>query len=73
MLTEAKARKLGWEVVRGSYYGTCDDRADRWYTQRIDARVVDRRGPGAPTKKAALASLEEYLHYLKEEEENAEA
>lgn len=61
MLTEAQARKLGWEVVRGSYYGTCDDRADRWYTQRIGARVVDRRGPGQPTKKAVLALRENCL------------
>ena len=29
MLTEAQAKRLGWEVVRGSYRDTCDDRLDR--------------------------------------------
>lgn len=61
MLMEAQARKLGWEVVCGSYYGTCDDRADRWHTQRIGTRVVDRPGPGQSTKKAVLALRENCL------------
>lgn len=39
------ADKMGYDIVRGAYYGTTDDRADRWYLQdRSD--VVDRRGPG---------------------------
>ena len=40
------AKAAGYEVVRGAYTGTCDDRADRWYIQHDDDNVVDRRGSG---------------------------
>lgn len=56
-LTEAQARKLGYEVIRGAYAGTTDDRADRWYIQEINSDTVDRRGAGFSTKKEALEVL----------------
>ena len=55
-MTEAKARKKGYEIVKGAFTGTNDDRADRWYIQKING-PVDRRGPGVATKKEALEEL----------------
>lgn len=60
-MTEAQAQKRGYKVTRGAYVGTSDDRADRWYIERIDSGVVDRRGFGFATKVGALAYLEEEL------------
>jgi len=62
-LTVPEARKLGWEIVRGAYWGTCDDRADRWYYQRIDAREVWRLGSGYRTRKEALQALTEWIEH----------
>ena len=62
MLTMATAKKAGYKLVRGSYSTTTDDRADRWYWEHEDDRVVDRRGPGFATKKEALESLYYVLH-----------
>ena len=49
-LTTATARKLGYEVVRGAYQSTPDDRLDGWYIQRTDAREVSRPGAGWPSR-----------------------
>lgn len=50
----ATVAPVGYRVVRGAYQGTSDDRADRWYVEREDATVVDRRGPGHATVGEAL-------------------
>ena len=59
--TERDARSNGYELVRGNYSGTCDDRIDRWYWDDIHSSVVDRRGDGFRTKEEALYSLYQYL------------
>ncbi|MBX3576207.1 MAG: hypothetical protein KF723_03285 [Rhizobiaceae bacterium] len=47
------ATKAGYEVVEGAYIGTSEDCAGRWYVQHESDEVVDRRGQGFATKKAA--------------------
>lgn len=59
-MTESQARKLGYRIVRGSYVGTSDDRIDRWYIDRLDSNVIDRRGAGYRTKAEALQAIEEH-------------
>lgn len=62
-ITLAKARRLGWTIERGAYYGTTDDRADRWYVYRLDTYgAVDRRGPGFATRHEALKALDCHLN-----------
>lgn len=56
-----QAHKLGYEVVRGAYHGTTDDRADGWYIQDTWIPLVDRRGPGYRTRQDALDALEDAL------------
>ena len=60
-MTVKQAKKLGWSVGRGAYAGTTDDNINRWYLARDSSDVVDRRGRGYPTRKAALAGLAEFL------------
>lgn len=50
----------GYEITRGSYRGTTDDRIDRWYIAREDSNVVDRRGAGYYTLADAKAAIDEY-------------
>ena len=57
-MTTAEARRHGYEVNRGSYMGTTDDRLDRWYIERTDADAVDRRGRGYRTRREALAEID---------------
>jgi hypothetical protein len=52
------AKKKRFSVSRGSYRGTNDDRADRWYVEDDHSRTVDRRGPGYKTKREALREAE---------------
>ena len=59
-MTTAQARLLGFEIVRGNYVGTPDDRADRWYINQIPG-PVDHRGSGFLTRKSALQELEYIL------------
>ena len=47
-----------WLLTRGGYVGTVDDRADRWYVDREDARECDRRGGGYRTLADARAAIE---------------
>ena len=49
-LTVALARKLGYEIHRG--HGP-DGMA--WYADAADASILDRRGPGYPTRRRAVA------------------
>ena len=60
MMTEAQARRLGYRIVRGDYAGTSDNRIDRWYIDREDSNVVDRRGAGYRTKAEVLQAIEEH-------------
>lgn len=60
-LTTAEARAAGYEVVRGAYRGTTDDRLDRWYIELIDARIISRLGSGYSTRADALWALTERL------------
>ena len=65
-LTEAQARQKGFWIDqggwidKGGYIGTCDDRADRWYINRI-GQPIAHRGKGFATKGAALQHLAESL------------
>lgn len=60
----------GYSFERGSFYGTCDDRADRWYIDHADDSLRDRRGPGHRTRADALEciarSIGEYRELHKE-------
>ncbi|MEW8957841.1 MAG: hypothetical protein AB2448_01825 [Moorella sp. (in: firmicutes)] len=60
-LTLKQARQKGYDVVRGAYHGTTDDRADRWYIMDRSSPVIDRRGSGYRTRKEALEALTEAL------------
>lgn len=51
----------GWTVRRGNYYGSTDDRADRWYADQ-DGHPIDHRGRGHATRKEAIVSLLDRLH-----------
>jgi len=46
-----------YQISRGSYLDTPDDRLDRWYIE--PAKVADRRGPGYRTREEARAALKE--------------
>jgi hypothetical protein len=59
-LTLWEARKSGWNVVRGAYSGTTDNRLDRWYPVRIGI-LMDRTGAGYRTQREALARAHELL------------
>lgn len=58
-MTEAQARRLGYTLSSGSYYGTSDDVAGRWYwlNARDNRGLIDKRGRGHATKRAALEAL----------------
>jgi hypothetical protein len=63
----AEARELGWEVRRGDYVGTCDNRLDRWYLDWV-GRLRDRTGAGFRTQGEALEALEAWLATLAPED-----
>ena len=58
-MTEKQLKAKGYELIEGSYEGTTDDRAGRWYIIKSNAGIVDKRGPGYPSKAAALRAAEE--------------
>lgn len=62
-MTTAQARKYGYEVNRGSYLDTTDDRIDRWYVERVDASAVDRTGRGYRTRREALDEVARIVEY----------
>jgi hypothetical protein len=47
-----------FDVRRGSYVGTPDDRADRWYLDHVDATILDRRGAGLRTLADCRAHID---------------
>lgn len=57
IMTESRAKDLGYRVTRGAYSGTTDDRIDRWYIDDIESDIVDRRGFGYATKQDALEAI----------------
>ncbi|MGI1660143.1 MAG: hypothetical protein ACRKFN_14480 [Desulfitobacterium sp.] len=62
-MTTTKQRLYnGYEINRGSYYGTSDDRADRWYIEHPDANYVYRAGSGYVYKKDAIEAAKELTH-----------
>ena len=61
-MTTAEARKAGYEVVRGAYVGTTDNRLDRWYIEPVDATAVDRTY-GYRTRREALEAVERIAKY----------
>ena len=54
--TIADARKDGYEIERGAYYGTSDDRADRWYIVPTTG-LAEKSGSGFRTRSEALDYL----------------
>lgn len=50
-----------FEVVEGSYTGTSDDVAGRWYTVDTEADIIDKRGRGYATREDALEAIIERL------------
>jgi hypothetical protein len=48
----------GYHIARGSYQNTTDDRLDRWYYDRVDDTMLDRRGPGCHTIAEAKAAID---------------
>ncbi len=56
----SKTRTVGqYTVGRGAYYGTTDDRADRWYVWPTAGVMIDRRGSGHATMRDAVAYARE--------------
>ena len=45
------------DIVEGSYTGTTDDRAGRWYVTDAEAGIIDKRGPGFATRGEAWTHL----------------
>ena len=50
-----------YELIRGSYTGTSDDVAGRWYLVDRESDIIDKRGPGFATRREALDTLVERL------------
>jgi hypothetical protein len=48
----------GYDICRGGYVDTPDDRLDGWYVDHHRATMADRRGPGFPTLEAATLSID---------------
>lgn len=62
---ERAAKRLGYILGQGSYTGCSNDVIGRWYVDRAEESLADRRGPGYVTKRDALravaADLEQYV------------
>jgi len=65
-LTITEARKMCWNVVRGAYSGTGDNRLDRWYPVRMGI-LLDRTGGGFRTQREALDHVALVLRLRAEE------
>jgi len=60
-MTIEEAKKSGYRVIRGSFTGTSDDRADRWYLDDLNSNLIDKRGAGFKTLQDALDTLAQRL------------
>ena len=52
-VTDKQFRDLGYPLSRGGVVGSYDDNIRRWYLDRIDDPLADRRGPGYATRAEA--------------------
>lgn len=52
-------RYTGYSLSRGGFFGTCNDRADRWYIDDDSDTTLDRRGAGYCTRAEALDGFAE--------------
>jgi len=68
--TTAQARALGYTIVRGSYTGTPDDRADRWYIDHDDDTAVDHTGPGYASRVDVLQRIADAVRSAPEQAED---
>ena len=59
-MTEKTHTYRGWNIERGAYQGTTDDRLDRWYVQHPDRDAIDRRGPGYATLREAREAIDQF-------------
>ena len=48
----------GYDIVRGGFIDTSDDRMDGWYVDHRSTSLADRRGPGFPTLQAAVIAID---------------
>jgi hypothetical protein len=60
-MTIEEAKESGYRVIRGSFTGTSDDRADRWYLDNLNSNLIDKRGAGFKTLQGALDTLAQRL------------
>jgi hypothetical protein len=47
----------GYFIRRGGYQDTPDNRIDGWYVDNRNSTILDRRGPGYRTIKAARDAI----------------
>ena len=62
--TVAQAPAAGWVVLEGAYRGTpgySHDCIGRWYPVPLRADLIDKTGPGYPTRRAALEAIAQRL------------
>lgn len=50
-----------YEIIEGSYTGTSDDVAGRWYIVDREGDIIDKRGRGRATRSEAADALIERL------------
>jgi hypothetical protein len=50
---------MGYEIRRGGYHDTSDDRADRWYVDDPQSDMLDHRNAGFATVAEAKAAIRE--------------
>lgn len=62
---EQIAQDHGYGIDEGSYYGTNDDVAGTYYIDNRSSSMIDRRGRGYPTKRAAYEAMLEHIATMK--------
>jgi len=62
VLSGSVVHHRGYTIMRGGYYGTTDDRADRWYVEHGEGGgPSDHRGPGHVSLAAAREAIDERI------------
>ena len=51
-------RHRQFDIMRGSYLTSSDDRADGWYLDHVDVKILDRRGAGLRTLADCRAHID---------------
>lgn len=54
----------GFDIDRGAYQNTSDNRSDRWYIDWPHSRTLDRRGEGFYTIEGAKSVIDSYLNLM---------